>query len=695
MPEHAKKESLRIDRFMRLPRRTNETWQGGSVSLPWFSDDPQTGEPIRQHAIAWANLVTNDVALLTVSALEAADRERALDAFLDFGLRNRKAREGRPSRVEVQDASLGAFIKEALRDVELEVVVLPDLPRIQEEILETVRRESDGPLPPGALESPGVTVERMRSFADAARRLYERAPWSEIGPEDLVQVEAPAAPEGMACFVILDDLGDEVSLEFYASREQFEEGLEDGGHEAWDEDDEDDEDEDEDEVEVDDDEDDDDEDDDDEVDAAADLEAHGLWDLDYVEMQHVPVLDVGLWADFDLPVAGPRAYPVVIRSPPDNEVERPDASRLAFVEGLLRAVAETTEAEIDSGRWTKVVETAAGPVSYRLSIASLLDEPIEGQPSREARERAAGTLARFLDEGEFESLDDAIVAAAARQGGQPTEYPPPRTPAEEAKELTYRVGGARGRRAIHLLSQALALSPGCVEAYVQLGERLRDPAKALEVFERGRAVAERLLAPGTRDQWKGRFWEHQETRRCLRLGFGRASVLQDLDRGDEAAAEYRELMSLDEEDHAGAGYRLLALLLEQGRDEEAGALLSDYDDRGPEWAYGRTLWAYRNRSRQDAREALAVARGISPRVAPLLAIGALDPDEEPVGLAGPGDDDDEEEAHTEMDEAFECSLLLGRAWTETPGAIDWLAGELTRPRGGRRWSPRRPGRRAH
>src|SRR5674536_290504 len=86
--------------------------------------------------------------------------------------------------------------------------------------------------------------------------------------------------------------------------------------------------------------------------------------------------------------------------------------------------------------------------------------------------------------------------------------------------LTYRVAGARGRRAIHLLSQALALSPGCVEAYVQLGERLRDPTKALEVFERGRAVAERLLAPGARDQWKGRFWEHQETRRCLRLGFG-------------------------------------------------------------------------------------------------------------------------------------------------------------------------------
>jgi tetratricopeptide (TPR) repeat protein len=660
---------LRTDRFMRLPRRSNETWQGGVVGLPFFAVDAESEEPIRQMAIAWANLATNDITLSSVDASEAQDRDRVLDAFLDLGLRNRKAREGRPARLGVQDESLGVFIKDALRDAELEVVVLPALPRIEEEIEAIVRSEHDGPPPPSALDAPAVTMERMRAFADAARHLYDRAPWNDIGHEDLVVVDDEVEP----------------GLDFYSSRDQFEEEIDedDDEFEAEDDDEEDDDDED------DDDEDDDDEDDDDEEEEEIDdLGAGFHWRLDYVPVHELPVFDVGLWADSDLPVAGPRAYPVAIKRLGDREFERPDAARLAYLEGLLRAMAETTEADVDSGRWTRTVETAEGALTYRLSIPSLIEEPTDGRPSRDEEERSGATLSRFLAEGGFEDLDQA-VEDLERPGRPKLEYRVPWTPAEKAQDLVYRAQGAPGRRRTQLLREAMALSPDCVDAFIQLGEITRDPEKALELFEAGLAAAERLIPPDRLESLKGRYWESQQTRSCLRGRFGLATTLQKLGRADEAMGEYRALMSLDERDHAGAGHQLLALLLEDGRDLEAGALLDEADDGGPEWAYGHSLWAYRNRPIADARKALQVALEVSPRVARLLVIGGLDADERSE-LDSPDEDDD---AHAEVEEAFDCAMLLLPAWNATPGAIEWLAAELERPEPRRSRSRRGRGRR--
>jgi tetratricopeptide (TPR) repeat protein len=664
--EHARNLSLRTGRFMRLPRRSNETWQGGVVGLPFFVADAESEEPIRQMAIAWANLATNDIILSSVTAPEAQDRDRVLDAFLDLGLRNRKAREGRPARLGVQDESLGVFIKDALRDADLEIVVLPDLPRIEEEIEAIVRSEHDGPPPPGALDAPAVTMERMRAFADAARHLHDRAPWDDIGRQDLVVVEAPVAPDGMACFVVADD-EDEPGLEFYSSPERFEEEIDD------------------------DDEFEDDEDSDETVDedqAIRDPDVDFHWRMDYVRVDELPVFDVGLWADSDLPVAGPRAYPVVIKPLGDREFERPDAARLAYLEGLLRAMAETTEADVDSGRWTRTVETADGALTYRLSIPSLLDEPIQGQPSREEEERSGAILSRFLAEGGFEDLDQAIEELE-RSGRPKLEYQAPRTQAEKAQDQVYRAQGAPGRRRTQLLREAMALSPDCVDAYVHLGESTTNPAKALELFEAGLAAAERVILPDRLESLKGRYWQDQQTRSCLRGRFGLATTLQKLGRADEAIGQYRALMSLDRQDHAGAGHQLLVLLLEEGRDPEAGALLSEVDDGGPEWAYGSSLWAYRNRPIAEARKALEVALEISPRVARLLVISTLDADER-AELTSP---DEGDAAHAEVEEAFDLAMLWLPAWNATPGAIEWLAAELERSEPRRRRSRRGRGRR--
>ena len=80
------------------------------------------------------------------------------------------------------------------------------------------------------LDAPGVTLDRLRAFADAAAACRAREIWHDIGPDDLVLVESPAPPDGMAGFVA--DFGDgDPSIRFYSSREEFDLDDEHANHE--------------------------------------------------------------------------------------------------------------------------------------------------------------------------------------------------------------------------------------------------------------------------------------------------------------------------------------------------------------------------------------------------------------------------------------------------------------------------------
>jgi len=243
----------------------------------------------------------------------------------------------------------------------------------------------------------------------------------------------------------------------------------------------------------------------------------------------------------------------------------------------------------------------------------------------------------------FDDLD-AAVAEFDRLGPAALEYREPRTPAERAQDLVFRSGGAAGRRRTQLLRQAFAISPDCVDACVQLGEISRDQAKSLALFEAALAAGPRVIPADLLAAQKGNYWGHAQTRALLRARFGRATTLKDFGRLEDAAGEFRTLLELDEADHGAAAPYLLALLLETGGDAEASDLLSRFDHDGPEWAYGRALWEFRNRSRQDAQEALQLGLAANPRVARLLTLAAPDLNAYPEP-----DEDDPNDAGTDAD----------------------------------------------
>ncbi len=573
----SRERALRIDRFMRLPRRSGEAWQGDGVLLPFFRVDEDTGDLVRQAAIAWANLATDDVLLVSAAAEEARDPERILDALLDFGLKNRKMREGRPARVEVCDAALGAFLKRALGDGELEIAVVPALGRIDAEIERIVEAETGEVKIPGVLDAPGVTLDRLRAFAGAAAACRAREIWHDIMSDDLVLVESPAPPDGMAGFVA--DFGDgSPSIRFYSSREEFDLDEEHANHEG-----------------------DEDFDDEGEFDAEDEFDADGEppeegWHVEFVHLHELPVLDVSPWADLGLPVAGADGYPVAVKPAGERGFTRPDAARLAFLEGLLRVLGETTEAEIDSGRWSRTVDTSDGPVTYQLTLPSLIDEA-SGGSRRAADEQGIAILSRFLEEGQFETLQEAMEELK-RRGIKKPKYVEPTSPEEKAQDLVFSSMGAPGRRRKQLLRQAIATWPDCFQAYLQLAELEARSDRALELFHAGRAAADRAIGQERLQELKGRYWEDPATRQYLRLRMGLALALRNLDRLVAAVSELRELLDLDETDRAGARDYLLSLLLELGRDGEAARLVERFDEGGSAWQYGAALLAFRQGDRR-------------------------------------------------------------------------------------------------
>jgi tetratricopeptide (TPR) repeat protein len=494
---------------------------------------------------------------------------------------------------------------------------------------------SGTPLPPGAMDAPGVTAERMRSFAAAAKEFYMAAPWRMLTDEDLVQVEAPAVNAGLRYLSVLGGGGITFGLGFCEKPEEFEAVLEAPEQETL-------------------------------------LEGQGRWSVLYGPISEMPFGDADLWEEHGFPVAGDEAYPVAMRLGSDEKYRRPDAQMLANLEGLLLALARTSEEEIDRGRWTHEVQTHEGQKTITLCIPALL-EPFDAPPKmvpgripdRRIAERALVEIQRFMAESDFRDLDEANAAIQSRFSGSIDELPSTATtPLEKAQDLAYRASEARGRRKIQLARKALELSSDCADAYVVLAEEASDPETARTMYEQGVAAGERALGPTTFEEQVGHFWGLVTTRPYMRARLGLATCLESMERVDDAISHYRDLLRLNPNDNQGVRDILLPTLLAKGLDAEAGVLLQQYaEDVSATWKYGWALWTFRQEGdSQHARDRLREAVRTNRHVPRYLTGKAEMPDILPDAYA-----------LGSVEEAIFCADDLGELWRATPGAERWLA----------------------
>lgn len=111
-------------------------------------------------------------------------------------------------------------------------------------------------------------------------------------------------------------------------------------------------------------------------------------------------------------------------------------------------------------------------------------------------ERLTAEISRAFRDQQFESLEDANAALAARFDDVTLDDLPSTaaTPLEQAQDLIYDAFEARGRRELQLIRRALALSPDCADAYVLLAERTSNLSEARSFYEQAVAAGRRGVA---------------------------------------------------------------------------------------------------------------------------------------------------------------------------------------------------------
>src|SRR5688572_30014760 len=364
-----------IEKIRRL-RKVRETWQAAIIRIPqWLAEEGKT--PVRPVMAVCVNLATGRI--------NTSEPRRPAEKDLVMLLEALAAGQGmpnvRPERVEVGDAELAEFLRPLLAPLEIEVDVVGETKALDAVVAHMRGRvTANVAIAPDASTGEGVTVERMRAFAEAAAELYRMGPWQYLTDEDLIRVESPTpADPQLTHFTVMGAAGMAYGLGFFRSREQHEE-----------------------------------------LERTSDMRKFyrkhgGLWTVMFNEITHLPFGDADWWEDHELPTGGPRGYPVAKKfDGAEGTQERPDAQALAYLEGLLRALAGTTEDEMDRGRWTKRVSTLDGEVEYVLALPQLLeDTPAAANQSGPTlaqirkMERALDRLQRMDFDTEFETEEDA------------------------------------------------------------------------------------------------------------------------------------------------------------------------------------------------------------------------------------------------------------------------------------------------
>jgi tetratricopeptide (TPR) repeat protein len=638
--------SLAVGRFKQLPLRESDVWQGGIVRVPaWVEDPADPTRPYRPMGAMWVSLRTGRVHLDLAPEGRAATPDLALDVLLAFAKKETKLGAGRPGRLEVRDAGLHDALGTSLAGTGTTVAAVPHLPALDDALRSLAAAESDSEGPAGLLESPGITVGRLEAFASAAERFYTAGPWRHLVNEDLIVIEAPKAPKGMACVSVMGNGGQEFGLAFLESRKAFER-LVTTRHPS---------------------------------------SVSHAFGVTFGAIDALPFADADAWEDRALAVAGPLAYPFPADIDRDGLARRPSAKALTHMEGLLRALAESTEDDFDAGRWSRDVTTFDGPVQFILSLPQLLEA--EAGPERgrravspRAAERALARVQRVMADRQFESLDEAnallenLGQHGLFDGGAPRAGVGPAPSAlEQAQDLVYDAEEAVGRRRIVLAKRALALSPDCADAYRLLGELAHASDDAVGWFQKGVEAGERAIGAQNFEPLAGHFWGSLETRPYMRARLALALALRDRGRHHEAIVHLQELLRLNPGDNQGVRYILLPLMLDENENDGATRLLDEYeDDASATLMYGRALGQFRATGDSvAARATLRAAQRANAHVPRYL----LDPEEIPWSRPSyitPGDEG----------EAAETAEALVEAFEKTEGALMWLAEQTIGRRGG-------------
>ncbi len=581
----------------RLPEKGECEWQGVWMRMPGWVED-EDGDPARPYTFIWVNPAVD--LLHPPSDIQlggAGPAEIALRSLASFA-RKPDYVGGRPTSIMVNDEALAAELRSLLAGLGIEVRFDPKpgiVRHLQESFYEYSKIDAGRP---GLLQGDGVTVERARSFADAAARFFAAAPWEYLTTEDPIGFatsQQPAPNAALSFAVVMGAAGETFGLAFYESLAVFEERAFPIGKPV--------------------------------EDYASSAGPH--WSLMFRPMHELPPRDADLWEDEDLPVADDdEAYPTALCYSAPDRVTGPNARELLHLEACLRALTDLTEQELDRGGIQRTVATGAGPIELTMTLPYVLDPPSRQKvlswgfrPDHRFAERGMQIIEQVLASREFES-EEAMQREITKVLGQGPvdQIPLEDTPRGRARDLLFQAYDCIGWRKRQLARKALTIDADCTEAYVILAETMPNPVKALEYYHYGIEAGERELGPERFETGRGRFWAMVTTRPYMRAlgGAARGHVFE----GDIETAKrlYWKHLDLDAQDARGLKHEFLLHLMATNAFTEALSLVDRFPKEAhPSFPYARALLLYeRDGDTTEARQALREAIAANRLVADLL-----------------------------------------------------------------------------
>lgn len=620
--------------------QTDDQWYCAVRKLRTFVQVDEEGEEYFRPSVIMVVAMKTGMILSVEIIREPISAQELNNKLVGVMLKPPKESEAdahRPQEIHFEDEALSKDLQPLLAQAQITARYQPQRENMDAMIQELEKSAfgDDEDDIPGLLKQRGVKPEQVGSLFAAALAFYRAEPWVQLSNDDFlaIQVKTQKSPYFI---IVMGQAGEEYGLSLFRNWQEVESFF--GA--------------------------------DNPMDAIPREGRHAfIFNLPpFVSFDDLDAIDRYGW---ELPA--PDLVPTPSLYLPDA-LKRPDAAMLRWYEAALRAIPVFVSDHLETkpdGTHPPVeadleVETHAGTTQVHIRYPGGDLSALENRLARmlelleEAEEYEESDLP-LLDRRGMEGMIAQLTAGmgAVSPGNDPA--------LQKAQQIMYDAWEERSpARRIALAKRALHTSPNCADAHVLLAEEeAQAPRQVLEHYQAGvdagrRALGEEFFADPDNI---GYYWGILKTRPFMRALEGLATTQWEMGQREEAERNYRELLRLNPGDNQGIRYLLLNLLMEMGRDEQARALLSEYeDDWSAESAYTSALLLFREKGDgPESKQALTRAFEVNQHVPDYLTGKKRIPSQRSDMITMGGEDE----------APYYASAHLNH-WRKTPGAIDWL-----------------------
>jgi tetratricopeptide (TPR) repeat protein len=201
---------LEKQRLSRLPREF-DVWQMGFRQFGhWVEAD---GERVRP----WMVMVSsrsNDLILGNALVEEPPTSDLLWDVLAAAMAKPPMSEPHRPVELQVRRDERWDALRPHLEEIGVECITTDELDQLDfafEDLTRHLTRDD----PPGLLDMPGITPERVAGFYGAAAEFYRRAPWRSLGYEEAIRIKADKFESGPWYAVVMGQSGLTLGVALY------------------------------------------------------------------------------------------------------------------------------------------------------------------------------------------------------------------------------------------------------------------------------------------------------------------------------------------------------------------------------------------------------------------------------------------------------------------------------------------------